>query len=346
MAFNMKREGSLLHPFWPEARWNISGLFNYRPLVNFLVQTMRAHGLTHVLESFHDAPDLAWNGGRVNANVPLHPDTATYMQTLNRMGIGVYMTFTNAILEKKHLDDRASNELLDQLDEQCGLNGVIVLNDLLADYIRQRKPGLKQICSVVKAFIENPRGDIDWYRRMQERFDRVVVHTDHMFDRDLLDQLDRDRAEILITEECIYQCPNRARHQTLNSIYNIAQFEDPEKAKATMQEIKEIREKRCAGGGRILDPERNPRGLRSCYLNHDEVKKIYDMGFRHLKISGRRKTLYGMAWNILNWVFNQDQAYIFARIIYSSIDQKTRTDYTRLAREKGLIPPAPAGRQG
>jgi collagenase-like PrtC family protease len=226
------------------------------------------------------------------------------------------------------------------------LNGVIVLNDLLADYIRQRKPGLKQICSVVKAFIENPRGDIDWYRRMQERFDRVVVHTDHMFDRDLLDQLDRDRAEILITEECIYQCPNRARHQTLNSIYNIAQFEDPEKAKATMQEIKEIREKRCAGGGRILDPERNPRGLRSCYLNHDEVKKIYDMGFRHLKISGRRKTLYGMAWNILNWVFNQDQAYIFARIIYSSIDQKTRTDYTRLAREKGLIPPAPAGRQG
>ena len=344
--FNMKREGSLLHPFWPEARWNISGLFNYRPLVTFLVQTMRAHGLTHVLESFHDSPDLVWNGGRVNANVPMLPDTATYMQTLNRMGIGVYMTFTNAVIEKKHLDDRASNELLDMLDEKCGLNGVIVLNDQLADYIRARKPGLKLIASVVKAFIENPKGDIDWYRRMQERFDRVVIHTDHMFDRDLLDKLNRDKAEILITEDCIYQCPNRAHHQTLNSVFNIAQSEDPEKAREIMEEIKTIRETRCAGGGRIMDPERNPKGLRTVYLQHHEVKKIYDMGFKHLKISGRRKTIYGMGWNVLNWVFNPDQAYIFARILYTSIDQKIRTDYNRLAKEKGFVNPGPAAQQG
>ena len=37
--------------------------------------------------------------------------------------------------------------LLDCLNETCGLNGVIVLNDLLADYIRQKKPGLKLVCS-------------------------------------------------------------------------------------------------------------------------------------------------------------------------------------------------------
>jgi len=335
--FNMKREGSLLHPDWPEVKWNISGLFNYRPLINFMVQAMRPHGLTHVLESFHGAPDLLWNGGRINAQVPNYTDVESYMKTLNQLGIGAYLTFTNAILEERHLDDKAGNELLDCLDETCGLNGVIVLSDLMADYIRKKKPGLKVIASVVKAFIENPSGDIDWYRRMEEKFDRVVVHTDHMFDLDLLDKLDRDKAEILITEECIYGCPNRASHQTMNSVYNIAQYEDQEKAKTTMAEITTVRETRCGGGGGILSEEKNPKGLRSCFLYHDEVKTIYDMGFRHLKISGRRKTIYGMAWNILNWVFNPEQAYTFARILYSSIDQKTKADYNRIAKEKGVI---------
>ncbi len=335
--FDIKRKGSLLHPYWPEARWNISGVFNYRALVSFLVQTMRAHGITHVIESFHGAPDLMWNGGRMNANVPNFPDTEAYLKSLNNVGIGVYFTFTNAVLEKRHLDDKKSNELLDRLDEKCGLNGVIVLNDLLADYIRDKKPGLKQVCSVVKSFIENPKGDIGWYRKMEERFDRVVIHTDHMFDLDLLDKLDRNKAEILITEECVYQCPNRAHHQTLNSIYNIAQSEDEEKARETMEKIKVIRKAKCSGGGRLLNPERNTGMQRSCYLTHDEVKTIYDMGFRHLKISGRRKTIFGISWNILNWVFNQEQAHTFAGILYSGIEQKIREEYISLVKEKGIV---------
>jgi len=335
--FDMKREGSLLNPDLPEIRWNISGLFNYRPLVSFLVQMMRNHGISHVLDTFHGAPDLLWNGGRVNANVQNYADVENYFKVLNKLGIGAYLTFSNAILEKKHLSDEQSNQLLDCLDEKCGLNGVIVLNDMMADYIRKRKPGLKLTCSVVKAFIENPNGDIAWYKKMEERFDRVVVHTDHMFDLDLLDKLDRNKAEILITEECIYKCPNRAHHQTLNSVYNIAQFEDKAKAADVFEQIKTVRETKCSGGARVLDKERNVNSFRPCFLTHEEVKTIYDMGFRKFKISGRRKTIYGMAWNILNFVFNPDLSYIFARILYSRIDQKVKTEFTEIAKKKGVI---------
>ncbi|MFC1495148.1 hypothetical protein ACFL6W_07705 [Thermodesulfobacteriota bacterium] len=335
--FDMKREESLLHPDWPEIKWNISGLFNYRPLINFLTQMMRNNGISHVIDSFHGAPDLLWNGGRVNANVTNYPDAENYFKALNSLGIGAYLTFSNAILEKKHLDDPDSNQLLDCLDEKCGLNGVIVLNDLMADYIRGKKPGLKLICSVVKAFIENPKGDIAWYKEMEERFDRVVIHTDHMFDLDLLDKLDRNKAEILITEECIYKCPNRASHQTLNSVYNIAQYEDNENAEEIFEQIKTIRETRCAGGGGVLNKEKNTNNFRSCFLTHEEVKAIYDMGFRKFKISGRRRTIYGMAWNILNFVFNPDLAYTFARILYSRIDQKVKTEFTEAAKKKGVI---------
>jgi hypothetical protein len=335
--FDMKREESLLHPDWPEIKWNISGMINYRPLVSFLVQMMRNNGISHVLDSFHDSPDLLWNGGRVNAGVKNYPDSEEYFKTLNKLGIGAYLTFSNAILEKKHLSDEESNRLLDCLDEKCGLNGVIVVNNLMADYIRKKKPGLKLICSVVKAFIENPNGDIAWYKEMQKRFDRVVIHTDHMFDLDLLDKLDRNKAEILITEECIYKCPNRAHHQTLNSVYNIAQFEDKAKADEVFEQIKKIRETSCAGGARILDKERNINSRRSCFLTHEEVKTIYDMGFRKFKISGRRGTIYGLAWNVLNFVFNPDLSYTFARILYSRIDQKVKTEFTEVAKKKGVI---------
>ncbi len=334
---DMTHERNFLHPDWPDAKWNISGLFVYRPLVNFFTQMMKNHGMAHVINSFHGAPDLLWNGGRVNANVKNYPDAENYFKALNSLGIGVYLTFSNVILEKKHLEDEESNRLLDCLDEKCGLNGVIVVNDLIADYIRKKKPGLKLISSVVKNFIENPKGDIDWYKRMEDRFDQVVVHTDHMFDLDLLDKLDRKKSEILITEGCIYKCPNRAHHQTLNSVFNIAQYEDKKKADEIMEEIKVIRETKCAGGGANLNPEKNTQNLRTCYLDHEDVKTIYDMGFRNLKISGRRMTIYGMAWNILNWVFDPDQAHTFARILYSRIEHKVKTEYTQTAREKGVI---------
>jgi len=335
--FEMKREDSLLHPDWPEIKWNISGLFNYRVLLDFIIQIMKNNDISHVLDSFHGAPDLLWNGGRINSNVKNYSDAENYFKFLNSQGIGAYLTFSNAILEKKHLSDPESNRLLNFLDEKCGLNGVIVFNDLMADYIREKKPGLKLICSVVRAFIENPSGDIAWYKEMENRFDRVVVHTDHMFDLDLLDKLDRSKAEILVSEECIYKCPHRSHHQTLISMYNIAKYEDKANADEVRKQIKAIKRTKCAGGSGILNEERNTKLLRSCFLNHEEVKTIYDMGFRHFKISGRRKTINGMAWNILNFIFNPNLAYTFARTLYSTIDKKVRIEFSEMAKKKGVI---------
>jgi hypothetical protein len=123
----------------------------------------------------------------------------------------------------------------------------------------------------------------------------------------------------------------------LNSVFNIAQHEDKAKADEVMEEIKDIRETKCAGGGAILNQEKNTELLRSCFLDYKDVKTIYDMGFRNFKISGRRMTIYGMAWNLLYWVFDPDQAYTFARILYSRIEHKVKTEYTKAAREKGAI---------
>ena len=330
--FDPRLEDSLLHPDWPEAKWNISGLFAHRRLVHLLVNMMKTWEIGHALEAFHGCPDLIWNGGRVNTNTPKFPDSADYIKFLNDNGTGAFLTFSNLVLEKEHLSDPDSNRLLECLDETSGLNGVIVATDLMADYIREKKPGLKQILSVTRSFIDNPEGNVDWYRQMQQRFDRVVVHTDHIFDLDLLDKLDRSKAEILITEECSYKCPNRQHHQTLNSRYNLTRSDE------VFEELKKIRKTMCGGGAGVLSKKKNIRQVRTCFLKHEEVKAIYDLGFRHFKISGRRKPPYGLAWNVINFVYNPTMAHAFSRAIYMTMHQGIKRDFANLAKKKGLMP--------
>ncbi len=329
MFLNTKREGSLLHPDWPEVKWNISGLFNYRLFVRILINTLNSHDILHVVDSFHGCPDLIWNGGYLNANVQ-NVDSTKFFNTLNEHGMGVFLTFSNAVLGKKHLSDAESNLLMEKLDEECGLNGVIVVNDLLSDYIRNKKPGLKQVCSIEKSFIENPDGDIEWYKSMQERFDRVVVHTDHMFDLDLLDKLDRSKSEILINDECAYKCPNRKRHQELVSQFNLTG------SKEALDEIKKIKQTLCSGEFRTLSNERNPAHVRSCYLKYKEIKTIYDMGFRNFRICGRRKTMYGMAWNVIHFVFNPALSAPFAAAFAHKIDQNIRGEFQKLGKKEDI----------
>ena len=167
----------LHHPDWPEAKWNISGLHPHRGLLKLFAAYLKLFKMPHLIESFHGAPDLVWNGGRFNRNIPFPADAASYYKSLNDDGIGVLFTFSNNMIEKRHLDDRVGNTLLDCLDESCGLNGVIVVSDLLSDYLRKRKPGLRQVSSILKSFFENHDGKLSWYKEMEGRFDQVVIHT-------------------------------------------------------------------------------------------------------------------------------------------------------------------------
>ncbi|MDD4871951.1 MAG: hypothetical protein PHR77_15440, partial [Kiritimatiellae bacterium] len=305
---------------WPEVQWNISGLFiRCRFLTSFL-SFMKSSNISHVLKTFHDAPDVLWNGGRLNMNVKFYDDSAEYFKSLNDKGVGVFLTVSNLVLEEKHLDDPDSNRLVECLDEKCGMNGVIVANDLLSDYLRKKKPGLKQVASVVKSFIENPQAKIEWYKEMQSRYDRVVVHTDHMFDLDLLDKLDRTKTEILINEECAYKCQHRQRHQTLTSKFNI------DRSKEIHEEMEKIKKTVCLGSSTILDDKKNLENTRSVFLTHCEVKAIYDMGFRDFKICGRRKPVGTFAWYLINFIFNPYLAYAFADMIYRKIEVDTKKD--------------------
>ena len=336
MFIQTQKEDSVLHPDWPEAKWHISGLYHYRVFLRILTNQMNGNKLLSSLGSFYGCPDLPWNGGHLNANVPC-TDSRQFINALNKNNMGAFLLFSNLALEKQHLSNPKANQVLEQLDESSGLNGVIVVSDLLSDYIRQKKPGLKQICSYEKGLFENPEGNLDWYKRMQERFDRVIVFPDHVFNLDLLDQLDRERTEILVNDECLFRCPVRRRHLTAISRFNI------QPSPQLLEELKDIKQHHCAGEFAIISEKKNPAHVRPCFLRYSELKTIYDMGFRHFNISGRRKSIFGLAWNVTHFVYNPFFASIFATVFAHKIDESFRDEFRKLGQRQAQQQQSPQG---
>lgn len=326
--FNTKVDERLLHPDWPEARWAIDGLFRYRPLLRYLMELLEHFEALRAMEALSGCPDVIWNGESPNGDTPVHADAQQYFRLLNDKGVGVWLTFTNTVLEDRHLTDPACNRLLDCLDEACGLNGVIVSRDALADHIRGRKPRLRQAASAEKAYAENRDGKVEWYKEMEKRFDRVVVHPNHALAPALMAELDRGKTEIIATDECVYNCASRYRHETLISHYNVG----PSAERAA--ELERILATQCAGGPRLLADERNPSHARSCHLAHREVKAFYDMGFRIFRITGRRKPPARAIWDVLHFVFNPAHGYPFATSWYHQLDQNIRQQYEKLLQAK------------
>jgi hypothetical protein len=336
MFIKTERETSILHPDWPEAKWHISGLYNYRVFLRIFINQMNAHKLIPAIASFHGCPDLPWNGGYLNAGVP-NTDSAKFFDSLNKNNMGAFLSFTNLAIGKEHLANPEANLILEQLDEKCGLNGVVVVSDLLSEYIRNKKPELKQICSYEKGLFENPQGNIDWYKKMQERFDRVIVFPDHVFDLDLLEKLDRDRTEILVNDECVYRCPTRKRHLNVVSRFNI------QRSPKLLEELKDIKQHHCAGEFGIISEKKNPAHVRPGFLRSQELKTIYDMGFRNFRICGRRKSIFGLAWNVTHFVYNPALASIFATVWAHKIDESFKDEFKKLGQRQQQQQQSPQG---
>ena len=271
MAAQMPNGQAALHPLWPEARWNISALFTHDQITYHALAALKERfDCRPTVDAIHGSLPVLWNGGRT-ARKPMPGDPALVekrLEAFNGAGIGVYYTFSNHLLGQEDLAHEACNRLLDAIDNDTGLNGVIVASDLLVDHIRKEHPALKLTASIVKATVENGKGDVDYYRKQAERFDSVMVHSDDGFNLDLLDQLDREKMEILVNENCVRNCTVREKHYTLLAT-----------------------EQRTGGKSQqegCLMPltELDGKNL-SCNMTDEEFKSVYDMGFRRFKLQGR-----------------------------------------------------------
>lgn len=303
-----------LHPDWPDARFNLSGLFVYDAMVVDLIEIMQEVFECRLpIDSMHGSPSVLWNAGRP-ARVPFdRADVQGRLEKLCAKGVGCFPTFSNHLLEKSDLGDSASNYFLDCIAQRPDINGVIVTSDLLSSYIAGKYPKLRQIASITKVTMEQGQGRFEYYQKLGKRFSRYVVHPDDGRNAQLLDQLDRGKAEIILNENCVVNCANRAHHYDVHARWQKTMNAQPTATSvfginpATEREFMELEARQTAD--RCVQPAKL-KGLRNrkrnCNLTRSEVKAIYAMGYRTFKLQGRDDDLLWFFYDLTRYMLEPE----------------------------------------
>ncbi|MDR0476442.1 MAG: hypothetical protein LBH14_00675 [Desulfobulbaceae bacterium] len=256
-------------------RWKVPGFYYAdKALLDFLRVTEDC-GLPAFAEVYGTIT-CKWDGGR-GPNFALSPAPAPDFEQYRKKGIQVYLPFNSNQLTAEDLDDETANKLLRDAD------GVIIASDLLNRYIQDKYPKLSRTASTILSIIPHKSKTVDHYRKLGDEYDKVVIGTTHLFNADpersldwkFIDQLDRDKSEIMVNDTCVFDCPNRRTHHMLVARYNKM------RTKELWQEVTQSFRSHCRAPLVV-------KGMATdMILTNSMVSTLKEMGFRHFKLVGR-----------------------------------------------------------
>lgn len=152
-------------------------------------------------------PPCLWNGGRSQGGYADKNFMKAVIKEFNDRGIPLRFTFTNLMLEKKHLSDERCNLMLHLADN--GMNEVIVASPLLEDYIRKNYPEYRLTSSTCKR-LNTEEGLV---AELEKDYHIVVADYDLNNRFDILERLPRKKdVEFLVNACCEPECPARMQH--------------------------------------------------------------------------------------------------------------------------------------
>lgn len=253
--------------------WHLPGLCSLRLLNQIFMNFMKDYP-----ESFREGykigsvygtfPGAAWNGGRAVLGKAGKQDIEAILKVYNSRGIPARFTWTNALLEEKHLQDPYCNLIMELADN--GINQVLVNTPILEEYIRRKYPAYRLISSTTKR-ITGVEGLLE---ELKKDYYLVVLDYDLNHDKQALNAVgdQAGRVEILVNEICFPGCPRRAehyRHQSLVQLGGaVASKEFP-----------------CPNHSREKNFDECSK--RPAFLSNEQIGEYVDRGFVNFKIMGR-----------------------------------------------------------
>lgn len=228
-----------------------------------------------------------WNGGRVQAYYGEQGDFFKKIDTYNKFGVGVYITFSNDVIE--NLKSELENRVLTYLNKSK-LNGVIACNLELARYISANYKNIKLIYSVT-GLSENT--NVSNLLKPKGFFDLVCpryewVYNFINYENGPLSKLESKYFEIMLNDTCKMYCKFWQTHfkkiAELNRRYitldNISKEEKDYILK--VQECWISSEKENPNNGFLYNGK-----LIDTVLKRNDIQFLLSKGFSNFKISGR-----------------------------------------------------------
>lgn len=214
-------------------------------------------------------PTAIWNGGRCITGNCSYENMVNTSQFYNENGVSIRYTFTNQLIEQKHLSDTFCNMQMEVNDN--GMNDVIVNSPLLEEYIREKYPSYGIISSTTKRILDDAKLE----EELNKDYKLVVIdynynNSDLMFKSPIANHA--DKIEILVNAYCRDNCSIRCNHY----------------AELSRQQI-EYREKTefpmC---NNIVEDFYTVMKTRKSFVTVEDVYGKYaDAGYQHFKIEGR-----------------------------------------------------------
>ncbi len=256
-------------------------------------------------------PPSLWNGGRTQTGICDKFFIKGVLKAFNDRGIPLRFTFTNPMLEKKHLSDEFCNMVMHLADN--GLNEAIVFSPLLEEYIRKNYPKYKLTSSTCKRITD---GD-QLCEEVGKDYHIVVIDYDLNHDFETLKKIpDKKKCELLVNACCNPGCPTRSEHyqaigqQQIIYANHVRKYHD---MPLNMERVKRenpgiLRFDDCPCAGRTLFEIKELKN----HISPDEIWNTYiPMGFEQFKIEGRTTDIFNLTEHYMYYMVKpecRDQA--------------------------------------
>lgn len=220
-------------------------------------------------------PGMTWNGGSVFYGTIKNKAIIEEISSFYRAnGIPLKLTLTNPILTENDVHDRYCNSIVQLMEND--INEILVSNDFLEDYLREKYPCYKFDRSIVAGTISQDMDDIDTYVKLLEsnKYETIVLPRRKTKDINFLKQIPmeyRQNIEILLNDFCPLSCSRLGEHYEAIGQMQVYNFKYDTESEICLH--------------RCLYPvvERA-----NDMISYDEIKEIYEpLGYSEFKISGR-----------------------------------------------------------
>ncbi len=222
--------------------------------------------------SIYGAPeDCLWGGGRVGFGDARPQEVA---ELLRKYSISARLTFSNSLLEQKHLADKKCNDLCKMFEKNGQTpSGVIIYSDMLLDYIKKTYPGFYFVSSTTKVLTDFKDFEAELRRedfkyvvpdfRLNKRFDEL----------NSLPEEQKSKVEFLCNECCFFDCYDRKK-----CYENVSRKSLNEHCEDHICVSPDANQ-----GYRFSLAKQNP-----AFIGIQDIQNIYaPAGFKHFKIEGR-----------------------------------------------------------
>lgn len=229
-------------------------------------------------------PGSLWNGGRIEHGFCYRHEVKATLEMANELGIPCRYTFTNPLIERKHLSDTFCNLCMELGDN--GLNEVLVNSPVLEEYIREYYPSYAVLSSTTKCL----ESESELEKELQKDYKLVVLDVSFNNTDKIWQLSDKERYEILVDSFCQDCCPRRKEHYA-------------EVGRAQI-EFDQMDFETCKFVGRDFFQIRQQNKM--FITNEDLYGKYREAGFCHFKLDGRAFNRYKVVESYVYYMVRPD----------------------------------------